>query len=69
MLLAIGLALGIFGSFLFARVTRGLLFGVEPYDPVTLLTVALVMGAIGIVACWLPAIRAARIDPAITMRS
>jgi hypothetical protein len=67
-LLAVGLLLGVAGAFFFARVIRGLLFGVEPYDPVTLLTVAGLMGAIGIVACWLPARRAARIDPAITMR-
>jgi len=67
-LLASGLALGVVGSVLFARVIRGLLFGVEPYDPVTLLSVAVVMAAIGIVACWLPALRAARIDPAVTMK-
>ena len=68
-LLAIGLVLGVFGAFLFARVIRGLLFGVEPHDPVTLIAVAAMMAVIGIVACWIPALRAARIDPAITMRS
>jgi ABC-type lipoprotein release transport system permease subunit len=45
-----------------------MLFGVEPYDPTTLIGVAGVMTAIGPVACWIPALRAARIDPAITMR-
>jgi predicted permease len=68
-LLASGLALGIAGAFLAARVIRGLLFGVTPHDPLTLLGVAGMMGAIGIGACWIPALRAARIDPAITMRS
>jgi predicted permease len=68
-LLAIGLALGVAGGFLAARVIRGLLFGVTPYDPITLLGVAVMMGLIGIGACWIPALRAARIDPAITMRS
>ena len=64
-----GLATGVIGAVFAARVIRGLLFGVTPYDPVTLVGVALMMGIIGIVACWIPALRAARIDPAITMRA
>jgi putative ABC transport system permease protein len=67
-LLAIGLVLGVTGAFFAARLIRGLLFGVAPHDPVTLIGVAVTMAAIGIVACWIPARRAARIDPAITMR-
>ena len=68
-LLAIGLVLGVAGAFFAARVIRGLLFGVAPHDPVTLAGVAVMMAAIGIVACWIPALRAARIDPAIAMRA
>jgi predicted permease len=68
-LLAIGLALGVAGAFFAARVIRGLLFGIEPHDPTTLVGVAVVMAMIGVGACWIPALRAARIDPAITMRS
>ena len=68
-LLAIGLVLGVAGAFFAARVIRGLLFGVPPHDPTTFLGVAVMMAAIGIVACWIPALRAARIDPAIAMRS
>jgi len=68
-LLAIGLVLGIGGAFFAARVIDGLLFGIEPHDPVTLIGVAITMAAIGLAACWIPAHRAARIDPAITMRS
>ena len=67
-LLAIGLALGVGGAIAGMRMIRGLLFGVTPYDPATLIGVAIVMAAVGIAACWLPALRAARIDPAITMR-
>ncbi|MGH7552711.1 MAG: FtsX-like permease family protein [Longimicrobiales bacterium] len=67
-LLAIGLVLGVVGAFFTARVIRGLLFGVPPHDPITWISVALMMAAIGIVACWIPALRAARIDPAIPMR-
>jgi ABC-type antimicrobial peptide transport system permease subunit len=68
-LLGLGLVLGVGGAFFAARVIQGLLFGVAPHDPVTFIGVAVVMAAIGIVACWIPARRAARIDPAITMRS
>jgi predicted permease len=68
-LLAIGLVLGVGGTLFAARVIRGLLFGVAPHDPITLIGVAVVMAMIGIVACWIPARRAARIDPAITMRA
>jgi predicted permease len=68
-LVAIGLAIGVAGAFLATGVIRGLLFGVAPHDPVTFATVAVMMAAIGIVACWIPALRAARIDPAITMRA
>jgi ABC-type lipoprotein release transport system permease subunit len=42
---------------------------VPPHDPFALLSVAVEMGVIGLVACWLPAARAARIDSAITMRA
>ena len=68
-LVAIGLVLGLVTAGLAARVIRGLLFGVEPNDPTTLVGVTVMMAAIGLVACWIPALRAARIDPAITMRS
>jgi ABC-type antimicrobial peptide transport system permease subunit len=68
-LLALGLVLGVIGAALAARIIQGLLFGVEPHDPVTFLGVSLMMGAIGVAACWVPALRAARVDPAITMRS
>jgi len=68
-LLAVGLALGGVGAFVAAGVIRGLLFGVEPHDTVTFLGVAGMMAAIGIGACWIPALRAARVDPAIAMRA
>jgi len=67
-LLVIGLALGIGGALATAGIIQGLLFGVAPHDPITFAGVALLMAGIGLVACWLPALRAARIDPAIAMR-
>lgn len=68
-LVALGLLLGVGGAWFAAQLMRGLLFGVPPHDPVTFGGVALLMAAIGVGACWIPALRAARIDPAITMRS
>jgi ABC-type antimicrobial peptide transport system permease subunit len=61
--------LGIAGALLATCTIRGLLFGVAPHDPATLIGVTLVMAAIGVVACWIPALRASRIDPAVAMRS
>ena len=68
-LLALGLVLGVGGAFAAAGAIRGLLFGVAPHDPATFIGVALMMAAIGIGACWIPALRAARIDPAVAMRA
>jgi predicted permease len=68
-LLGLGLAVGVVGALFTTRVIQGLLFGVAPHDPATFLGVAVIMAAIGISACWIPAARAARIDPAITMRA
>jgi ABC-type antimicrobial peptide transport system permease subunit len=68
-LLALGLGLGVGGALLGSRLIRGMLFGIAPQDPVTLAGVAVIMAAIGVGACWLPALRAARIDPAVAMRA
>jgi putative ABC transport system permease protein len=67
-LLGAGLLLGIAGSLLATRTIQGLLFGVAPHDPTTLVGVAIAMVAIGVSACWLPALRASKIDPAVTIR-
>jgi putative ABC transport system permease protein len=67
-LLVMGLVLGVIGSLLATRLIQGLLFGVTPNDPVTLAAVALAMLAIGVAACWVPARRAAKVDPAVAMR-
>lgn len=67
-LLGVGLVLGVGGAVLASRFIRGLLFGVAPHDPLTLGGVALMMAAVGVAACWLPALRAAKIDPAVAIR-
>jgi putative ABC transport system permease protein len=68
-LLAAGLVVGLTGALFAARLLRGLLFGVTPHDPTTLGAVAVVLTAVGVAACWLPAARAARVDPATALRA
>jgi predicted permease len=68
-LLVLGLGLGVLGALFATRLIRGLLFGVAPHDPITLVGVALTMFVIGIAACWLPARRAASIDPWVALRA
>jgi ABC-type antimicrobial peptide transport system permease subunit len=69
LLVGLGLFAGVAGSLLLAKSIEGLLFGVTARDPATLIAVALVMGAIGVAACWLPAARASRIDPSESLRA
>jgi predicted permease len=68
-LVVIGLTLGVAGALSISKLMQGLLFGVAPHDPVTLIGVTVLMAAVGIAACWVPAIRAARIDPAAALRA
>jgi predicted permease len=68
-LLVAGVVFGFAGALNAARLLRGLLFGVEPNDPFTLGAVAVALAGIGLAACWLPAARAARVDPAIALRA
>ena len=68
-LLVAGVAIGFAGALFAVRLLRGLLFGISPYDPITLGGVAAVFAAVGVAACWLPAARAARVDPAVALRA
>ena len=68
-LVAGGLVLGVLGALFASRLMRGLLFGVQPNDPTTLFTVTLLLAAVGVMACWLPAGRAAKVQPSVALRS
>jgi putative ABC transport system permease protein len=68
-LLGLGLLLGVVGSLAVSRMIAGLLYNVPPHDPVTLVVVAAAMAAVGLAACWLPALRASRIDPGTALRA
>jgi putative ABC transport system permease protein len=61
---ALGIALGVTGSLLAGRAVAGLLFGIAPNDARTLIEVSVLIGAVSLAASWIPARRAARVDPA-----
>ena len=65
----VGAAVGLAGSVALATVFRGLLFGVARADPTVLAGVALVLAAVAVLSALLPALRAARVDPAVSLRS
>jgi putative ABC transport system permease protein len=65
----LGVLIGLPAAFLFARLLEGQLFGVDRGDPATYAAVALVLGAVALAASYLPARRAARVDPVRTLRA
>jgi predicted permease len=68
-LAALGLGIGAVAFVGLGRVVRSLLYGVTPDDPVAIGSAVALLGAVTLVACWLPARRATRVDPAITLRA
>jgi putative ABC transport system permease protein len=67
-LVAIGVAVGLIVSVALGRILATQLWGVSAYDPWTLICVPIVLLITGFLACWLPARRAARVDPLIALR-
>ena len=66
---AAGVAIGLLAALVLTRYLRALLFEVSPTDPLTLGGVALALLVVALVASWLPARRAARVEPAVALRS
>jgi putative ABC transport system permease protein len=65
----LGLALGLAVAFGLTRLMKDLLFGVSATDPLTFLAIALLLALVALLACWIPARRATKVDPVIALRT
>ncbi len=68
-MIALGLTIGIPAALALTRLVRNTLFGVAPTDPMSFAVGAIIMMVVGAVAAWIPALRAARVDPLTALRS
>jgi len=68
-LVAVGVVIGLAGAFAGARVLRAFLFDLTPSDPVTYVAIVVVLGVTAVLASWVPALRASRVDPVIALRA
>jgi putative ABC transport system permease protein len=64
----VGLAIGMIGASMLTRLLADLLYEVKPTDPVTLVAVSVVLIAVSVLASYIPARRAARVDPMVALR-
>jgi putative ABC transport system permease protein len=67
-LIGIGLGLGLMGALLLTRLMAALLFEVSTTDPPTFAFVALLLIAVALLSCWIPARRATKVDPVVALR-
>ncbi|HVH55040.1 MAG TPA: hypothetical protein VM791_02215 [Vicinamibacterales bacterium] len=69
LVVGIGMSLGLAGALTAARSMRGLLFGIEPWDPLSQAVTIALLCAVAAAATWIPIRRAMRVDPAIVLRT
>jgi putative ABC transport system permease protein len=63
-----GIILGVIGALALTRLMRTMLYGVRPTDPLTFVSVAALLGGIAMLACYVPARRATKVDPVEALR-
>ena len=65
---AVGVGVGVVGALVASRVVSSMLFGITPTDPLTFTAVVSILGSAALLACYIPARRATRVDPVIALR-
>jgi putative ABC transport system permease protein len=68
LLTLVGIGVGLAGALALSRVMTGLLYGVTASDPVTFAAIVVVLGVVSLIACYIPARRATRVDPLIALK-
>jgi ABC-type antimicrobial peptide transport system permease subunit len=68
-LAVVGVGLGLLAAIAFTRLLKGLLFGISASDPLTFAAIAMLLAGVALLACWIPARRATRVDPLEALRT